>query len=113
MFFISPVLISYSFLLLLFFSFFPYSQFKANINGIAYLLALSSYPRKHSFWSKDLIFIATTHSPWGAQAFLDGYFGPSYASSTGNFLNTEKKAFLFNAFHLITKAQNITIKQNL
>ncbi|CAI9720428.1 glycosylphosphatidylinositol anchor attachment 1 protein-like [Octopus vulgaris] len=41
--------------------------------GIALMLALTKFFKKHTFWAKDIIFLLTQHEHIGIEAWLDGY----------------------------------------
>nr|KAJ3420158.1 Glycosyl phosphatidyl inositol protein transamidase complex subunit [Polyrhizophydium stewartii] len=46
-----------------------------NANGIRYLLGLAKFLRRYSFWSKDIIFVVTTHQSYGVHSWLEAYHG--------------------------------------
>ncbi|GAB1606510.1 glycosylphosphatidylinositol anchor attachment 1 protein-like [Argonauta hians] len=41
--------------------------------GIALMLALTKFFKRHTFWAKDIIFLLTQHEHIGMEAWLDGY----------------------------------------
>ncbi|GAA5820224.1 hypothetical protein JCM3770_006066 [Rhodotorula araucariae] len=48
---------------------------RINTRGVALVLALANYFKKHSMWSKDIIFVISDGYADGAQAWLDSYHG--------------------------------------
>ncbi|BGP43392.1 Glycosyl phosphatidyl inositol protein transamidase complex subunit [Rhodotorula kratochvilovae] len=48
---------------------------RVNTRGVALVLALANYFKKHSMWSKDIIFVISDGYADGAQAWLDSYHG--------------------------------------
>ncbi|KAF6017661.1 GPAA1 [Bugula neritina] len=50
------------------------SGLAATDGSVAIMLALASHMIKHTYWSKDIIFLFTQHEFVGVQAWLDGYF---------------------------------------
>ncbi|KPV71938.1 uncharacterized protein RHOBADRAFT_39997 [Rhodotorula graminis WP1] len=48
---------------------------RVNTRGVALVLALANYFKKHSMWSKDIIFLVSDGHVDGAQAWLDSYHG--------------------------------------
>ncbi|GAA5905667.1 hypothetical protein JCM8208_005799 [Rhodotorula glutinis] len=48
---------------------------RVNTRGVALVLALANYFKKHSMWSKDIIFLVSDGYADGAQAWLDSYHG--------------------------------------
>ncbi|GAA6002675.1 GPI-anchor transamidase subunit GAA1 [Rhodotorula paludigena] len=48
---------------------------RINSRGVALVLALANYFKKHSMWSKDIIFVIGDDYVVGTQAWLDAYHG--------------------------------------
>ncbi|GJN93973.1 hypothetical protein Rhopal_007036-T1 [Rhodotorula paludigena] len=48
---------------------------RINTRGVALVLALANYFKKHSMWSKDIIFVIGDDYVAGTQAWLDAYHG--------------------------------------
>ena len=42
-------------------------------HGIALMLSLANFYRKHTYWSKDIIFLVVEHEEMGMKAWLDAY----------------------------------------
>lgn len=59
----------------------PLSIFPNTSAGIAIMLALARFFRKHTYWAKDIIFLITEHEQLGMQAWLDAYHQSDVSSN--------------------------------
>ncbi|TNY19340.1 GPI-anchor transamidase [Rhodotorula diobovata] len=72
---------------------------RVNTRGVAIVLALANYFKKHSMWSKDIVFVVSDGYVEGAQAWLDSYHG--YQQSKGANGNLPNLDFINSASRIL------------
>ena len=52
-----------------------YQSLIVNRDALNVIMAFSKFVKRHSFWSKDIIFLVTDKGHHGTQAWLEAYHG--------------------------------------